>query len=166
MLNLLNYIELPFSIDLVAWTREWEDFVRGEILLCCAIPLYSLLNTCFCLGISCKPQEATPARVSGSTVCPSNSTLHQGQSFHPYVTVYFYPYYKTRLESQKKQPPFFHWPRIRRQARDPKSLWRQYPETASHWEAGILGPNGGTDASGDVLGKLPLNLFCARIQSA
>lgn len=67
-------------------------------------PLDSLLKMCFCfIGISCKPQEAIPARVSGSTFCLSSSTLHQGQSCHPYVTVYFYPYYKTGLESQIKK---------------------------------------------------------------
>lgn len=76
----------------------------------CAVPHHAVpwLNTCFCfIGVSCKPQEATPARVSGSTFCPSSSTLHLGQSFHPHITVYFYPYYKTGLESQIKTASIF-----------------------------------------------------------
>lgn len=91
MLNIC--LELNWTAAFIDQRVQWLCQRGGSLMLC--HPLYSLLKMCFCfIGISCKPQEAIPARVSGSTFCLSSSTLHQGQSFHPYVTVYFYPYYK------------------------------------------------------------------------
>lgn len=76
--------------------------------------------------MSCKPQEDIPDRVSNSNFCPSSSTLCQGQNCHPYVTIYFYPDHKIRLESQIKSPTICHLIFLRvTLTQDSKNLQRQ-----------------------------------------
>lgn len=110
------------------------------------------LNTCFCfIGVSCKPQEATPARVSGSTFFPSSSTLHLGQSFHPHITVYFYPYYKTGLESQIKTASIFQLISFQMTGSRP-SASRNNVQKRLSTEKQNLGPSS-AEAAGEVLGS-------------